>query len=123
MPENNTAKPDDGNGGTLREALRERQSFDRDTKSIFEGDPLAHVAHVLTIWHKMAPGGTYRQMLAIAANEVTAASERIRALESAGQNLLVAISKSAGATSSIIAAASEDFRTALSHSEPERSGG
>lgn len=58
----------------FKENPLERAAFDRETAAMFDGNPLLHVAATLSIWQKVAPHGSYAQLLAIMANEVAKAA-------------------------------------------------
>lgn len=55
----------------LPERASERESFNRQTKNLYDGDPLANVAAMLEQSAKaQPPQGSWSQMLTIASNEV-----------------------------------------------------
>ena len=65
----------------LSENADERRMFDDGVRAVSDGNPLRAVAAALEIWHRMAPRGSYREMLAIYANEIMRAEQRLRELE------------------------------------------
>lgn len=63
----------------LPENANERRMFNSECKTLYEGSALRHVAGSLTIYYQMAPeGGSYRECLAIYANECAKADAELR---------------------------------------------